>query len=172
MVDLKVIQQDITSLNVDAIVNAANSALCGGGGVDGAIHRAAGPELLKFCRKLGRCETGMVKVTPGFNLQAQFIIHAVGPVWAGGFNNEELLLASCYREAMLAADQHDIKSIAFPAISCGAYGFPLELACPIAALEVQRSLNNSKVESVFFACIDARTQQRMLEALQENNHIS
>ncbi len=129
---LRVEKGDITKIAVDAIVNAANSALSGGGGVDGAIHRAAGPELLAACRQLGRCPTGEARITPGFKLPARFVIHAVGPVWRGGDAGEAEQLASAYRASLELARAHDCKSVAFPAISCGAYGYPIDDACELA----------------------------------------
>jgi O-acetyl-ADP-ribose deacetylase (regulator of RNase III) len=129
---LEIVVADITTLDVDAIVNAANRTLLGGGGVDGAIHRAAGPQLLEACRKLGGCDTGSAKITPGFKLKARHVIHAVGPVWHGGNDREDELLASCYRTALDLAAQNGIRSIAFPAISTGVYAFPADMAARIA----------------------------------------
>lgn len=151
---------DITRLKVDAIVNAANSSLLGGGGVDGAIHRAAGPELLEFNRKLGGCKTGEAKLSPGFKLPAKFIIHTVGPVWQGGTNNEDELLANCYRNSLKLAVDNQIKTIAFPAISTGVYSFPLERATKIAVTEVKKFLEkNDSIEKVIFVCFDDRTYE-------------
>lgn len=149
---------DITKLKVDAIVNAANTSLLGGGGVDGAIHRAAGPELLEFNRKLGGCRTGEAKLSPGFKLPAKFIIHTVGPVWQGGTNNEDELLANCYRNSLKLAVDNQIKTIAFPAISTGIYSFPLAKATKIAVTEVNKFLEkNDSIEKVIFVCFDAET---------------
>jgi len=146
---------DITKLKVDAIVNAANTALLGGRGVDGAIHRAAGKELLEVCKTLNGCKTGEAKITKGYNLSAKNVIHTVGPVWNGGNHNEDELLASCYRNSLKLAVENGIKSIAFPAISTGAYRFPLERATKIATDEVTKFLNdNDEVEKIIFVAFD------------------
>jgi len=154
---------DITQQKVDAIVNAANTSLLGGGGVDGAIHRAAGPELLEFNRKLGGCPTGEAKISPGFRLAAKFIIHTVGPVWNGGKNNEDNLLASCYKNSLKLAVENSVKSIAFPAISTGVYRFPLDRATKIAVEEVKKFLEkNETIEKVIFVCFDDETYNTYL----------
>ena len=153
---IEVIQSDITKLNVDAVVNAANSSLLGGGGVDGAIHRVAGPELLAECITLGGCPTGEAKITKGYNLKARFVIHTVGPVWQGGNNNESNLLASCYRNSLLLAVDNKCSSVAFPNISTGVYGFPKELAADIAVREVRSFLiANKSISKVLFCCFDS-----------------
>jgi O-acetyl-ADP-ribose deacetylase (regulator of RNase III) len=160
---IQVLHGDITRLEVDAIVNAANSSLLGGGGVDGAIHRAAGPGLLAECRLLGGCKTGEAKATKGHKLPAKYVIHAVGPVWGGGDHDESRLLASCYRRSLEAADHLKLKSIAFPAISTGVYGFPKQRAAGIAVSEVQKY--SGDIELVLFVCFDAETADIYREIL-------
>jgi len=158
MTKIEVMQGDITKLGVDAIVNAANSSLLGGGGVDGAIHRAAGPELLEACRKLRGCETGDAKITPGFRLPARYVIHTVGPVWRGGTAGEAELLASCYRRAIELAEEKSLSSIAFPAISTGVYGYPKQQAAEIAVATIRASISrDSSITRVVFCCFDAET---------------
>ena len=150
---LDVIEADITTLAVDAIVNAANESLLGGGGVDGAIHRAAGPELLAECRTLGGCATGQAKITGGYRLPARWVIHAVGPVWRGGGHREAELLTSAYRVSLELAAAHGARSVAFPAISCGAYGYPVAEAAEIAVGEVRRFLrSDARMERVLLTC--------------------
>jgi O-acetyl-ADP-ribose deacetylase (regulator of RNase III) len=152
---IRVVQGDITKQAVDAIVNAANTTLLGGGGVDGAIHRAAGPELLVECRNLGGCTTGGAKITSGYKLPAKWVIHTVGPVWSGGQRGEDELLASCYRSCFALVEEHGIKSVAFPSISTGAYGFPMDRAARIAVNETMRFLKrNDLVETVILVCFD------------------
>lgn len=157
MPTLVAVAGDITRMPVDAIVNAANTSLLGGGGVDGAIHRAAGPELLEACRKLHGCATGDAKATPGFRLPAQWVFHAVGPVWSGGQRGEDDLLASCYRRCLELAREHGVQSIAFPAISTGVYGSPSERAAQIAIQTVRRHIQDSGVETVHFVCFNEAT---------------
>jgi O-acetyl-ADP-ribose deacetylase (regulator of RNase III) len=157
MAQLIAVQGDITNQRVDAIVNAANQSLLGGGGVDGAIHRAAGPELMIECRKLGGCATGDAKSTPGFHLPAAWIFHAVGPVWQGGGHNEDDLLESCYRRCLELAKQHKVRSIAFPAISTGVYRFPPQRAARIAVDTVREHVEESGVQVVKFVCFNPDT---------------
>ncbi len=151
---LRAVQCDITQLQVDAIVNAANNSLLGGGGVDGAIHRAAGPRLLQACRALGGCATGDAKITPGFDLPARHVIHTVGPVWRGGASGEPALLASCYRRSFELAIDHNVQTLAFPAISCGVYGYPIEAAARIAIEQSLAALDSGPSIDITFALFD------------------
>lgn len=165
---ITIVQGDIIKQKVDAIVNAANTTLLGGGGVDGAIHRAAGPELLEECRKLGGCPTGDAKITKGYRLPAKWVIHTVGPVWYGGKHREDELLASCYRQSLALAEQSGIKTIAFPCISTGAYRFPIHRATRIAVSEVEKFLERNKsIENVVFVCFLKRDYDCYIEALSD-----
>ncbi len=166
---IKVVVADITTLDVDAIVNAANSRLAGGGGVDGAIHRAAGPELHMACGKLGGCDTGSAKITPGFRLPAKHVIHAVGPVWSGGGGDEDALLASCYRTAIALAREHKLASLAYSAISTGIYGFPADRAARIAMQTVMTELaaDPGNLTQVVFCCFSRESAAHHEAALNE-----
>jgi O-acetyl-ADP-ribose deacetylase (regulator of RNase III) len=165
---IEIVEGDITTQRVDAIVNAANSTLLGGSGVDGAIHRAAGPGLLEECRTLGGCPTGEARITGGYRLPAKWIIHTVGPVWRGGERGEDDLLAGCYRNSFALAEQHGVRSIAFPAISTGVYAFPIKRATRIALAETRRFLeHNDSVRKVLFVCFGKEAYESYLSILEE-----
>ena len=163
---LELVRGDITKLDVDAIVNAANTSLLGGGGVDGAIHRAAGPELLEECRRIGGCPTGEARITSGYRLPARHVIHTVGPVWHGGNQGEPELLASCYRNSLRLAIENGVRTIAFPAISCGVYGYPADQAARIAVDETRRFLaDDDTIERVIFTCFGEEICSAYVNAL-------
>lgn len=171
--ELEVVRNDITTLRVEAIVNAANETLLGGGGVDGAIHRAAGPQLLAACKLLPqvrpnvRCPTGAARLTDGFELPAKFVIHTVGPVWHGGSRNESEMLANCYRESLRLATENRIRTIAFPAISCGVYGYPPRAAAHVAIQATREfAANNDAIEKIFFVCFGEEIERAYREALR------
>jgi O-acetyl-ADP-ribose deacetylase len=172
---IQIINIDITTLQVDAIVNAANNSLTGGGGVDGAIHRAAGTELRAYCATLRGCETGFAKITPAFNLPAKFVIHAVGPVWNNGTENEDSLLASCYENSLQLAVENNVKTIAFPCISTGAYRFSFDKACMIALQTINTFLaKNELIEKVYLVVFgekDSRNYERNLEKYNKNKKL-
>ena len=165
---ITLLEGDITQQRVDAIVNAANTSLLGGGGVDGAIHLAAGSKLLEECRRLKGCKTGDAKITRGYNLPADWVIHTVGPVWQDGKHGEDEQLASCYRRCLAIAEQYEIRTIAFPAISTGVYGFPVERAAKIAVKQVKTFLeNHSSLEAVIFVCFNRQTYEAYRSAVKE-----
>jgi len=173
MSSIEIIQDDITQLEVDAIVNAANSSLMGGGGVDGAIHRAAGPELLEECRSLGGCATGEAKLTQGYELPARFVIHTVGPVWQGGNQGEPELLEQCYVNSLKLADQNQIISIAFPCISTGVYGYPKDLAAETAVKVCREQLQQANtIEEVIFCCFGQEDYDIYQKVLSDNPTVS
>lgn len=165
---IEIVEGDITEQDVDAIVNAANRTLLGGGGVDGAIHRSAGPQLLEECRTLGGCETGQAKITRGYRLKARHVIHTVGPVWRGGTSNEEALLAQCYRNSLRLASEHGLRTVAFPSISTGAYGFPFERATRIALIEICNCLEKDpSIERVILVFYGEEAYQAALRVAKE-----
>lgn len=168
---IKLVKGDITELQVDAIVNAANSSLLGGAGVDGAIHQAAGPELLEECKTLGGCTTGSAKITKGYRLPAKYVIHTVGPIWRGGAKGESKLLASCYAASLKLALENQIKTIAFPAVSCGTYGYPVGDAAIIAIKEIVHFLDQHKeLETVYFVCFDDIIYEAYSHAVDSLHH--
>jgi len=165
---IEILKGDITAIDADAIVNAANNTLLGGGGVDGAIHRAAGPELLSECEKLDGCNTGEAKITKGYNLKAKYVIHTVGPVWYGGYRDEHKLLASCYQATLKIASERKIKTIAFPGISTGIYGFPKDLAALIAVNETKRFITkNSYPQKIKFVAFDEESYENYRKLLDK-----
>ena len=168
MTEWRAIEADITTLAVDAIVNAANESLLGGGGVDGAIHRAAGPDLLAECRTIGGCPTGEARITRGYRLPARYVIHTVGPVWRGGRHGEDHLLAACYRNSLALAVAHGVRTIAFPSISTGAYGFPLKRAAPIAVKTIDEFLaRNTSIYRVTLVCFGDEAYRVFRDAVEE-----
>jgi O-acetyl-ADP-ribose deacetylase (regulator of RNase III) len=167
MTEFRVVCGDITQMDVDAIVNAANNSLLGGGGVDGAIHRAAGPALLEFNRTLGGCPDGEVRLSPGFGLRARWIIHGVGPVWRGGHVGEAAVLASVYRQAVAAAQAKSLKTLAFPAISCGAYGYPVDEALEIAVSSLRAAAMNTGIRTIYLVGFDQAMAAKMRKSLED-----